>query len=121
MVALGKEIDIQSDSIRDTPQRVAGLHADVQNLCELAGQPSSQRNGRPTVPVPLLREIIGKTMQTEPHLRPGANLPIRALRILSVESISPDKERAYRSSHRKASKDRHGFSKCPWFSNEESH
>ena len=117
MVALGKEIDIQSDSIRDTLQRVAGLRADVQALCDLAGQASSQRNGRPTVPVPLLREIIGKTMfvlQTEPHLRPGLNMPIRALRIL--ESVSPDKERAYRSSHHKARKDRHGFSKCPWFS-----
>jgi hypothetical protein len=117
MPALGKEIDLQSNTIRDTAKRVRRLYDDIIELCELARQPSSQRNGKCTVPVPRLRELIGKTMfvlQTEPHLRPGGNLPIRALRIL--ESVCPDKQRAYLS--RKPGERRSGRkpTKCLWFS-----
>jgi len=121
MTALGKEIDLQSNTIHDTQKRVNSLQADIIELCELANLLASQKNGRCTVPISRLRELIGKAMfvlQTEPHLRPALNLPIRALRIM--ESVDPAKERAYRNSSRfrsgRTGKDKHGFAKCPWFS-----
>ena len=96
MVALGKEIDLSTSSIRDTEKRVRELAEDVEALCDSANSPESLRGGKPTVLVGGLREAVGKSMfvlQTEPHLRPGLNRPIQSLKDSSLVPVTAKHKR----------------------------
>ena len=96
MVALGKEIDLSSSSIRDTEKRVTELQENIEALCKSANEPESLRGGEPTVLVSSLRESVGKSMfvlQTEPHLRPGLSRPIRSLKDSSLVPVTAKRKR----------------------------
>ena len=107
MKALGKEIDLQSQRVRDTEQRVTELKSLVAQLCTSAN--NSVRQGRPTVSTDELRTVVGKAMyvvQTEPHLRGALNLPLRSLKL--VEAVAPLRESNARHSRSFQRRDRQG-------------
>ena len=108
MVALGKELDLRLQRVRDTRTRVDELASDIRELVKHANK--QRHGGRPTVPIATLRSIIGRcfyVLTTEPWLRSALNVPLRSLRVL--EAIYPRLEREYRASKRRSK-----F--VPWFS-----
>lgn len=110
MKALGKEVDLQSQSLRDTEKRVTDFLQEVDELCALAN--ATMRQGRPTVYTDLMRAAIGRAMfiiLTEPHLRSSLNLPLRTLKL--IEAVAPSFEKHFR----RARRDRHGLPILPTF------
>ena len=83
MVALGKEIDLETSSIRDTEARVVKLGLEIDQLCSGTGSQTDDFS----VLLSDLRTVIGKGMfvlQTEPHLQPVMNNPVRSLKLSSL-------------------------------------
>ena len=94
MTALGKELDIVHDVIRDTADRIQHFRCQVESLTEDAN--THQHRGRPTVVADSLRSMVGVAMfiiMTEPHLRAALNLPIRALRLVEAVASATSRQR----------------------------
>ena len=58
MVALGKELDLRLQRVRDTRTRVDELASDIRELVKHANR--QRHGGRPTVPIATLWSIIGR-------------------------------------------------------------